>query len=244
MSGMIKITDSLFLIPGQDEMIPDAHVYLLGQRDSEDYSLVDAGLMGKGAYKIGALKEAGVRLADIKRVIMTHTHLDHIGCLRELMDEIPSLELWVHAAEAEALEAGDERTVYGMDMFKQMCQMQYRLSDGAFTFKVDRWLQGGEELRIGGEAWSVMHVPGHSAGGIALFNSLNGVLIPGDVIYADNSIGRFDLHGANSSQLGSSLVSLSRLHVNMLLPGHNRILKDVPPNYVSRTAEQWAPYLS
>jgi len=110
---MVKISDSLFLIPGQDEMIPDAHVYLLGHADSQDYSLVDAGLVGKGAYKIGALKEAGVRLTDIKRVIMTHTHLDHIGCLRELMNEMPSLELWVHAAEAEALEQGDERTFTG-----------------------------------------------------------------------------------------------------------------------------------
>jgi len=89
-----------------------------------------------------------------------------------------------------------------------------------------------------------MHVPGHSAGGIALFDSLRGALIPGDVIYADHSIGRFDLHGANSSQLNNSLVALSGLQVTTLLPGHNRILRDVPPGYIARTAEQWAPYLS
>lgn len=160
------------------------------------------------------------------------------------MDEMPSLELWVHEAEAEALEQGDERTVYGMEMFKRMCQMQYGLEDGAFGFKVARWLKDGEELLIGGEAWRVLHVPGHSAGGIALFDSASGALIPGDVIYADNSIGRFDLHGADSSRLSDSLVALSRLEVTMLLPGHNRILKEVPPGYISRTAKQWAPYLA
>jgi glyoxylase-like metal-dependent hydrolase (beta-lactamase superfamily II) len=240
---MVKISESLFLIPGEDEMIPDAHVYLVGHPGSGDLSLVDAGLMGKGARKIAMLKEAGVRLADIRRVIMTHTHLDHIGCLRELMEEIPSLELWVHSAEAEPLEKGDERTVYGMEMFKQMCQMQYGLNDGDFEFKVDRHLGDGEELPIGGEVWRVIHVPGHSAGGIALYDAATGVLIPGDVIYADHSIGRFDLHGANPARLGASLASLSGLEVKTLLPGHNRMLKDVPPGYISLTARQWEPYL-
>jgi hydroxyacylglutathione hydrolase len=240
---MIKVTDALFLIPGQDEMIPDAHVYLLGEPASGDLSLVDAGLVGKGAYKIGALTAGGVRLGDIRRVIMTHTHLDHIGCLREIMNEIPSVELWVHAAEAVSLEQGDERTVYGMAMFKQMCQTQYRLQDGAFTFKVDRWLNDGEELQIGGETWKVLHVPGHSAGGIALHSSAAGVLIPGDVVYADHSIGRFDLHGADPSQLNKSLNRLAGLQVSTLLPGHNQILKDVPAGYIARTAKQWAPYL-
>jgi hydroxyacylglutathione hydrolase len=241
---MVKITDTLFLIPGQDEMIPDAHVYLLGEPDSGDLTLVDAGLMGKGSYKIGELTKAGVRLTDIRRVIMTHTHLDHIGCLTELMKDIPTLELWLHAAEAEPLEQGDERTVYGMAMFKQMCQTQYRLKDGAFTFKVNRRLEDGEDLVIGGETWKVIHVPGHSAGGIALYDSARGVLIPGDVVYADHSIGRFDLHGANASQLSQSLATLAGLQVNMLLPGHNRILKEVPPGYIAQTSKQWGPYLT
>ena len=57
---MVKITDSLFFIPGQDEMIPDSHVYLLGLPQSHDLSLVDAGLMGKGRYKMSALTEAAL----------------------------------------------------------------------------------------------------------------------------------------------------------------------------------------
>ncbi len=241
---MVKLTDSLFLIPGQDEMIPDAHVYVLGKPGSGDLSLVDAGLMGKGRYKLNSLAEEGIKLTEVKRVIMTHTHLDHIGCLPEFMKEIPSLELWVHANEAEPLENGDERTVYGMDMFKQMCQMQYRLKDGAFTFKVHRKLEDKEELPIGGATWTVLHVPGHSPGGIALYDAKNAILIPGDVVYADYAIGRFDLHGASGSQLGRSLMHLAELPVSMLLPGHNQILKKVPDGYIRRTAEQWGPYLT
>jgi hydroxyacylglutathione hydrolase len=240
---MIQITESLFLLPGQDEMIPDSHMYLIGPMDCGDLSLVDAGLVGKGAYKLRSLFEQGIKPDDIKRVIMTHTHLDHIGCVEELRQGLPSAELWVHAAEASSLEEGDERTVYGMAMFKQMCQNQYGLKDGMFKLKVDRWLRGDEELNLGGELWKIVHIPGHSPGGIGLYNQLNGTLIPGDVVYADHAIGRFDLHGAKANQLADSLMKLADLSVRVLLPGHNRIMKDVPDGYILKTAKQWASYL-
>ena len=240
---MVKITDSLFFIPGQDEMIPDSHVYLIGLPASGDLSLVDAGLMGKGSYKIRTLTEAGIEPADIKRVIMTHTHLDHIGGLAEIFKAVPGAELWVHSREAAPLEDGDERTVYGMEMFKEMCQAQYRLKDGAFAFKVQRRLEDAEELHIGGEVWTVLHIPGHSAGGIALYDPSRGILIPGDVVYADYSIGRFDLHGASAPALKNSLMRLAELKVKALLPGHNRVLTDVPEGYIRAVAEQWGSCL-
>ena len=241
--SMRQITDRIYFIQGQDEFIPDAHVYILGEPSSGDLSLVDAGLMGKGPYKIRAMRESGIRLSHVKRVIMTHTHLDHIGCLSEILREIPEAELWIHQSEAEALEKGDERTVYGMDMFRSMCQAQYGLGEGAFTFQVDRKLQGGEVLNIGGATWNVLHIPGHSKGSIALYDPSSKILIPGDVIYADDAIGRFDLHGASGPELYRSLLSLAELDVKILLPGHNRIVEDLPDGYIGRTAEQWKPYL-
>ncbi len=241
---MVKIDDSLFFIPGQDEMIPDSHVYLIGRPDSGDLSLIDAGLMGKGGYKIRSLIEAGIDPSTIKRVIMTHTHLDHIGCIEEILKAAPGAELWVHGEEAAALEEGDERTVYGMEMFKQMCQAQYRLKDGAFALKVQHRLEDGEVLHIGGETWEVLHIPGHSAGGIALYDRSRGILIPGDVVYADYSIGRFDLHGADASALRQSLSRLADLQVKVLLPGHNRVLTDVPAGYLQAVVKQWGPYLA
>ena len=167
---MKQIADGVYFIPGQDEMIPDSHVYLLGTPDSGDLSLVDAGLMGKGRYKIESIGESGIALSDIKRIIMTHTHLDHIGCLGEIREAIPHAALWIHQKEADPLEKGDEKTVYGMDMFESMCQAQYGIKPGDFSFSVDRKLADGEILEIGGTAWKVLHIPGHSAGSIALYH--------------------------------------------------------------------------
>ena len=69
------------------------------------------------------------------------------------------------------------------------------------------------------------------------------VLIPGDVVYADYAIGRFDLHGADGGVLKKSLLRLAELEVEILLPGHNRVVKGLKPGYIRDTAKQWAPYL-
>lgn len=241
---MEQITESVFFIPGRDEMIPDSHVYLLGKPDSKDLSLIDAGLVGKGQYKIESIQASGISLSDIKRVIMTHTHLDHIGCLAEILKAMPHAALWIHENEATPLENGDESTVHGMKMFESMCQAQYGIKPGDFCFHVERKLVGGETLEIGGTQWELLHIPGHSAGSIALFQTQEKILIPGDTVYADHAIGRFDLHGASGPQLKDSLMKLADLDVNILLPGHNRILTNVPAGYIRQTAQQWAPYLS
>jgi hydroxyacylglutathione hydrolase len=241
---MSEVTQGVYLIAGQDEMLPDSHTYVLGDPSSKDLSLVDPGLVRKGSYKIQSIQKMGIDLASIRRVIMTHTHLDHIGCLSEIRNRLPGTELWIHVREADPLEHEDERTVYGMDMFRQMCQMQYGLKPGAFAFHVDRKLEGGEHLELGGMTWDIIHIPGHSAGGIALYNPSEKILIPGDVVYADFAIGRFDLHGANAKELKKSLLRLAELDVDMLLPGHNQIVKKLLPGYIRKTAKQWEPYLT
>lgn len=240
---MREIMEGVYFIPGRDELIPDCHAYLIGKNRSGDFSIVDAGLMGKGRYKLDAIESLGISLEDVKRVIMTHTHLDHIGCFPEIRERIPGVELWIHEVEAEALERGDERILYGMDMFRTMCEQQFALRPGDFSLGVDRHLTDGESVELGETVWKILHVPGHSPGSIALYNSDNSILIPGDVVYADYAIGRFDLHGANGQQLKDSLMRLGELDVKVLLPGHNSIVENVPPGYILDTARQWAPYL-
>jgi glyoxylase-like metal-dependent hydrolase (beta-lactamase superfamily II) len=185
----------------------------------------------------------GIDLKSIKRIILTHTHFDHIGCLSEIQKQIPWTELWVHTLEAEPFEQGDERTIYGMEMFRKMCEMQYRLKPGVFRFQVNRKLLGGESLEIGGMLWEVIHIPGHSAGSIGLYHPVQKILVPGDVVYADHAIGRFDLFGANPSELRKSLMRLADLEVNILLPGHNQIVKKLPKGYILNTARQWGSFL-
>jgi hydroxyacylglutathione hydrolase len=240
---MAKVTEDVYYIPGQDDFMPDAHAYVLGKPSSQNLSLIDAGLIRKGSYKVQSIQKAGIELSSIKRIIMTHTHLDHIGCLTEILKQMPWAELWMHSLEADSLEKGDERTVYGIEMFKGLCQLQFGLKPGAFKFQVNRKLQGGETLDLGDTLWEVIHIPGHSMGSIGLYHRPMKILIPGDVVYADYAIGRFDLFSADSSELKKSLMRLAELEVDILLPGHNQIVKNLPKDYILKTAHQWEPYL-
>ena len=240
---MNRISESVYMVPGRDDMMPDCHMYIIGMPESRDLTIIDTGMAGKWNHKIRSIRESKIELEDIKRIIMTHTHLDHSGCLPDIFRDLPDVELWIHVIEGTQLEEGDERTVYGMDMFKIMCQGQYGLKDGDYKMKVHRKLNDGEELNIGDMKWKVIHTPGHSAGSIALYDFKTKTLIPGDVVYADHAIGRYDLHGADPVQHLNSLTLLSELDVNMLLPGHNRIMNHVHDGYIKETLEQWRYYL-
>jgi len=241
---MKEVLSGIYFIRGIDEAMPDSHTYLVGMPDSGDLTLIDPGLMHKGEYKLSEIKRAGIELGNIKRIILTHTHFDHIGALPEIRKELPEAEVWIHRAEAEPLSRGDERHVYGMEMFKSICQGHYGIEDGHFKIEADRELNGDELIHIGGMEWKVIHVPGHSAGSIALYSEALKTLIPGDVIYSDYAIGRFDLFGANARELGQSLKLLSSLDVKILLPGHNNISTGLPIGYIADTLRYWERELS
>jgi hydroxyacylglutathione hydrolase len=238
-----RVVEGVQWIPGKDRFMPDSHMYVLGKPESKEFSLVDCGLMEMGAYKLEALESCGVPFEKVKRIIMTHTHLDHIGCLPEILKAIPDAEVWVHKDEAEYLERGDDRIVWGNQMFENMIRSQYTIPKDLFRIKVHRKLEGGETLDLGGIEFKVIHVPGHSAGSIGLFNDDYRLLMSGDTIYADGAIGRYDLVSANPADLKKSLKLIASLNVDILLPCHNRIVKSGAASMVTNTVRQWTPLL-
>jgi len=237
------VLEGIQWIPGRDKFLPDSHVFVIGKQESRDFTLVDCGLMEMGSYKIEALESGDIDLRDVHRIILTHTHMDHIGCLGELLQSIPHAEVWVHEAEGSFLERGDARIVFGNSMFESMIKTQYALQEGSFTFKVDRKLTGGECLSLGGLEIEVLHLPGHSCGSIGLYDRLHKLLLSGDTIYADGAIGRYDLYSADPGDLRRSLELVSRLDLDILLPCHNRIVRSGAKPMVENTVRQWKPIL-
>lgn len=237
------IVEGIRWIPGRDRFLPDSHMYVIGTDDSHDISLVDCGLMEMGSYKLEEIEKGGIPLKDVRRVIMTHIHLDHVGCLPEILKAIPHAEVWVHKDEAVYLERGDESVVFGNSMFESMIRSQYNLPKNFFATKVHRKLEGGETLSLGGVTFKVIHLPGHSVGSIGLFNEEHRLLISGDTIYADGAIGRYDLVSADPHELRKSLDLIGSLDVDILLPCHNRIVRGGAAPMVRNTVRQWGPLL-
>jgi hydroxyacylglutathione hydrolase len=238
-----NVIEGIQWIPGRDKFLPDSHVYVIGKPDANDYTLVDCGLMEMGSYKLEELERGGIKLDQVKRIIMTHTHLDHVGCLPELLKAIPHAEVWVHKDEAEYLERGDDRIVFGNKMFESMIRSQYSIPKDFFKTKVHKKLEGGEQFCLGGIEFKILHLPGHSAGSIGLFNEEYKWFMSGDTIYADGAIGRYDLASADAGALKRSLEIIEGLGVDILLPCHNRIVRKGAAPMVRNTVRQWAPML-
>jgi hydroxyacylglutathione hydrolase len=165
--------------------------------------IIDAGL-DPGAL-IDAVRASGLRP---EKLILTHAHLDHMAGVDEVSAAFEGLELLVHEAEREWLTNPDLNLSggYGVPM---TCR------------EADRLLHDDDELTIGDETWRVLHTPGHSPGGITLYNADRGVAFVGDTLFA-GSIGRHDFPGSDFDTLARSI--RTRLYSlpdeTVALPGH------------------------
>ena len=84
--------------------------------------------------------------------------------------------------------------------------------------RVTRNLGDGDAVDLGDRAFTVLHLPGHSPGSIALFDEHDGRLFSGDVLYDDVLLDT--IAGADPGEYGASLRRLRGMPVRTVRPGH------------------------
>jgi glyoxylase-like metal-dependent hydrolase (beta-lactamase superfamily II) len=114
--------------------------------------------------------------------VASHTHFDHIGCHHEFPG------CCVHRAEADILaDPRNDRTYADKyatdDMFIQPPEGWDQSRYAVLPAKAGRILEHGDVIDLGDRVFKVIHTPGHSPGGIGLFERRTGTLLSGDVIY-------------------------------------------------------------
>ena len=162
--------------------------------------VVDPG--DEGARVLSRLSALGL---DLKMVVNTHGHFDHVGGNALLVEETGA-ELFIHQADLPLLQRAEAHAAaYGLRT----------VASPAPT----RTLNGGEHLRLGNLNFEVIHVPGHSPGGICLLSE--GHLFSGDALFA-GSIGRTDLPGGDYDTLiqGIRQRLLTLPEATVVHPGH------------------------
>jgi len=198
----------------------DSNVYLL---EDEDPVLVDT---GTGAYAETALEEVSkiVPLERIGRIVLTHSHYDHIGGARAFQ-EATGAKVFLHEAEARLVVHEDTSIVISDAIGRSLKGLDMEP------------LKAGQRLRLGETELEVLHTPGHSPGSIALHDSDGACALVGDTVFCDGGVGRWDLPGGDLGELRSSITRLSGLGLRDMYPGHGPYAKGDAKAHLSLAAE-------
>ncbi|HEX5871517.1 MAG TPA: MBL fold metallo-hydrolase [Longimicrobium sp.] len=169
------------------------NAYLLDAADG--LTLIDTGMAQTRPLLLRAIAGAGRRVADIRRILVTHAHPDHVGGLARLK-QASGARVYMHPDDAALVRQGralrpglrpPPRHVYSVVMPLVTWAIPGRVAPA----ETDQRVRDGERLHVAG-GMRVIGFPGHSAGQVGyLWERHGGVLFAGDV--AANLLGRLDV---------------------------------------------------
>ena len=174
----------------------DSNSYLI------DDVLVDTGTGHNPEYLFSKLRENGIEPEDIKLIVNTHCHYDHVGGNKHF----PNAKIAIGEIDGKAIKADDDPNTVS-NLFGHPIERH----------DVDIELKEGDKIKD----FEVIHTPGHSKGGICLWDGET--LICGDTIFANGGVGRMDI-GGDYNDMKETVKRLKELDVKNLLPGHGPIV--------------------
>jgi glyoxylase-like metal-dependent hydrolase (beta-lactamase superfamily II) len=183
-------------------------VFILGYNYDSNYFLIDDNILvdtGAGLnkdYLFSKLRENNVEPTDIELIVNTHCHFDHIGGNYFF----PDAKVAIHKFDAISIKNKDTLGT-SMSVF-----------DNPGNCRVDIELEEGDKIAD----FKVIHTPGHTKGGICLWDGEN--LISGDTIFAGGGVGRMDI-GGDYQDMKNSVKRLTELDVKNIYPGHGPIVE-------------------
>ncbi len=146
----------------------------------DDITLIDTGSPGSGRGILEAVRALGRSPAEIRTILITHYHFDHVGGLAEIQQHV-SARAGIHVSEAPAVESDMSLPNPFMNPILARLLDPYLEIRDPGSARIDLRLRDGDELPgLGGIR--VIHTPGHTPGSISLhFRELGAVLV-GDAL--------------------------------------------------------------
>jgi glyoxylase-like metal-dependent hydrolase (beta-lactamase superfamily II) len=180
--------------------------------DGEQATLIDSGYVSHAGQTVELVRHA-LDGRQLKRLINTHSHSDHIGGNAALQQAF-GCEIIVPAGLHAVIADWDENALLLSPLGQQSARFQH-----------DSLLGAGSELEMGGLNWQSLAVPGHDMEALAYYNPENRLLISGDALW-ENGFGVIfpellgEADGLASTR--ATLEMLGRLAIDTVIPGHGR----------------------
>lgn len=214
------MTERRPLFPGIIEMNHQAgwrigcNVYLV--YDDRDWLLIDIGYEESVDEIVELIRQLDFPLSQCQGLVATHADVDHIQGLAKAKGVLKAAVL-AHPRAVESLEQGDR-----IKTFAEIAAQNVHLEMP--TVKIDRQIDDGDTIVVGRRTLEVWHTPGHTDSQLA-FRTGN-LLLSGDNIYRDGSVGAIDAH--HGSDIPKFITSLKRIlasDVEWLLPSHGPVFR-------------------
>jgi glyoxylase-like metal-dependent hydrolase (beta-lactamase superfamily II) len=203
------------------EGLRTSNVYAL--ISSEGFTLVDTGSPGDGDKIISQLESEGHTLSDLKTILLTHCHGDHVGNVADLTARSGA---WVMAHEADVPYIEQTAPLPATSSWRRVLNWLMDKLMPTQPCKVNNVLHDGDVVAtLGG--WHVIHVPGHTPGSIVFYQQERQLLFCGDVLFNGHPFtGRGGLRmpprffSMDPAQAEASVQKLAALSIKAICFGH------------------------
>lgn len=160
-----------------------SNCYVVWDEKTKDGVVIDP-----GDDAITILKTIEKLDINIKFILATHGHFDHVGAAAPLRRELKA-EFLVHKEDFFFIEDGENAARrWGIDIEQPP--------------KPDRFIGDGDNIEVGSFSLDVIHTPGHSPGGICFLHDK--MLFGGDTLF-QGSIGRTDFRKGSLEEISKSI---------------------------------------
>jgi glyoxylase-like metal-dependent hydrolase (beta-lactamase superfamily II) len=200
----LLVTEHVYQVAGGDiTAAEDAASFLI---KGSDPVLIDTGA-GRSIKRIVENIEAvGVDPKSVKRVVLTHNHIDHIGGMEYLKSNY-DVTFFMHELDAEAVEMGDSivtaASMYGV--YLDPINVDVKFTDEEFALDFD-------DTKL-----ILLHTPGHTPGSVSPYIDIDGVR----VLFAQDVHGPFmDVFGSDIRAWRKSMEKLKGIKPDVLCEGH------------------------
>ncbi len=185
------------------QWMTNCYVVHAGEGTGDECWIIDAGF--EPGPMLSYIEEAGL---NPSRIVLTHAHLDHMAGVADIRSRYPEIEICLHESEIGF-------------MTDPQLNLSTMLPWPVTGPEPTRVIRHGDILSLVGLSFTVRHTPGHSPGGITLYQEDNSVAFVGDALFA-GSIGRYDFPTSDGDLLFRSIREqlLTLPDETRVLPGH------------------------